>query len=737
MNKIQAIVCATALATAGGFAAGNEKPSISPLMRVQVASAQQSAHTAISKSRASSDEAEETFIPAIIRIDETLGEAAIPPYVTLLSRRGDLAIVNVPKEHINEIMSAPGIIRMESGICAVPAMDEARAFCGLNEVQTGMPDLPRSFDGTGVVCGFTDIGFDPEHVNFLNQSTGESRVKLLVNYDRYIAEPETASSEAEFKSWVTDNSENWHATHVAGILAGSYNGHEAPYMGVAPGAEIVGTTSSLEAPYLLAGCDRVVDYARSQGKPAVINMSISSFTGPRDGTTLFNEYMSRIAEDAVVCISAGNDGNRSTGCFRFIPDDNRPAVEARAIGSNWDCIEVSGVADFWSRDSKTFTVEPIVWDDLEHRIAVTLPGLDPLKEVTHVVYSSDSIPELSALDKFNGLIVMSCETNPENGRFNTAMAIQYTNNDGEHYSGAYDASKSRYHVGFRVSSAENAAVDCHVSSSLMMMSCSDVTTPAFTNSLTINDLCCGEGVISVGAFCTRTTVPVIGVDNLRIVTSDEPGAPAGFTSFGNTPAESLPHISAPGAPIISSVSEPHILASEARESEYSAVVKSEHRHHHWGEASGTSMSSPYAAGVFALWLQADPTLTPAELKSIACETALTPAIDPANPRWGAGMIDALAGLRHILASSSLAEVVTAPSSIEFRTDGTTMFCTSLRTPLTAVEAYAPDGRILGRTVPGNDPFEASLTLSVTPGSVVIATAVTADGERHSTRLLMR
>ena len=742
-----------------GAAESASPASLSPLTRVLLA---REAEKAESRSRTETEE--EEYIPVILRLDESAPDP-IPGFVHLLSRRGDLAIVNVPAPRVSELLSAPGILRMESGVCALPAMDLARAYCGLDEVRDGSSGLPRSFDGSGVVCGFTDIGFDPAHINFSDPADGSSRVKLLYNYNPSLPLPETASTPAEIAAWQTDNSSEWHATHVAGILAGSYNAPAAPYIGVAPAAEIVGTTSSLNAPYLLAGCDRVIDYAKSQGKPAVINMSISSFTGPRDGSTLFNQYMARVADEAAVCISAGNDGDRSSGYFRFTPSHSRPLVEARVLGSDWSAINVAGVADLWSADSAPFSVQPFIWDDLEKKICLTLPSLDPDAGTDYLEFSSADTPALSSLGDFTARVILTCELNPENKRFNTALGIEYHNNNGEDYPGPYDPAKSRYHIGFRVSAPQNAAIDCHVSSSLMMMSCAGSTAPAFSNLLTINDLCCSPGVISVGAMCTRSSVPVIGSDLLRVVTTSNPGDPASFTSFGDTPLGALPHISAPGAPIISSVSEPYIIAEEIPEDKYSARIEASGRAHHWGEASGTSMSSPFTAGVFALWLQADPSLTPADLLRVARETASSPSSVsdpgsslsspspsligsnscsvrppeggcspsvPADPRWGAGIIDPLAGLCAILSASSLSSVTAEPPAAEFRLLGTTLLCTPLRAPLLSLSAYAPDGRLLASASKSS---KISLPLP-SSSPVIIAVALLSDGSRHSARFLL-
>ena len=65
--------------------------------------------------------------------------------------------------------------------------------------------------------------------------------------------------------------------------------------------------------------------------------------------------------------------------------------------------------------------------------------------------------------------------------------------------------------------------------------------------------------------------------------------------------------------------------------------------------SGTSMAAPTVTGTIALWLEADPTLTPAELKDIICRSARTDSFTEAKPdQFGNGKIDAKRGLELVL-----------------------------------------------------------------------------------------
>jgi subtilisin family serine protease/chitodextrinase len=68
----------------------------------------------------------------------------------------------------------------------------------------------------------------------------------------------------------------------------------------------------------------------------------------------------------------------------------------------------------------------------------------------------------------------------------------------------------------------------------------------------------------------------------------------------------------------------------------------------WYYASGTSVSSPIAAGVAALLLQYDPTLTPAEVKEILKDSAEDRGPTGPDNTYGWGVIDAVTALDSVL-----------------------------------------------------------------------------------------
>jgi hypothetical protein len=111
-----------------------------------------------------------------------------------------------------------------------------------------------------------------------------------------------------------------------------------------------------------------------------------------------------------------------------------------------------------------------------------------------------------------------------------------------------------------------------------------------------------------------------------------------------------PDVVAPGTNVVSAYShiyhpEKHVVAS----SEFDGTL------YHWGADSGTSMSAPVVAGVIALWLEANPELTPDDIRGVLSRTCRQPeaGISYPNATYGLGEIDAYRGLLDVLGLTAI------------------------------------------------------------------------------------
>lgn len=145
----------------------------------------------------------------------------------------------------------------------------------------------------------------------------------------------------------------------------------------------------------------------------------------------------------------------------------------------------------------------------------------------------------------------------------------------------------------------------------------------------------GKDVISVGSYASSSD----GSSAIKHISD--------FSSRGPLIDGTMkPEITAPGEVIVSAIPDSRGVSYYQ---EYSTKVDG--KKYYYGSMQGTSMSSPYATGVLATWLQAKPDLTRDEVLEIFAETSIRDQYtgsDLPNNTWGYGKIDAWHGILKIL-----------------------------------------------------------------------------------------
>lgn len=123
---------------------------------------------------------------------------------------------------------------------------------------------------------------------------------------------------------------------------------------------------------------------------------------------------------------------------------------------------------------------------------------------------------------------------------------------------------------------------------------------------------------------------------------------APFSSIGPTAKGAIkPDIAAPGVTILSAYSNNYLVCDPLfgclpDPYAYGCGIGC------YNVLSGTSMATPYVSGVAALMLQANPSLTPAQIKQIIAETAQDRLTAGKDVAYGDGLIDALAAVKRAM-----------------------------------------------------------------------------------------
>ena len=187
-------------------------------------------------------------------------------------------------------------------------------------------------------------------------------------------------------------------------------------------------------------------------------------------------------------------------------------------------------------------------------------------------------------------------------------------------------------------------------------------------------------VISVGATTYRNHIINLEGDTMAYWAGAN-GLLVEFSSTGPTmDGRTKPDCVAPGNNIISSYNsfylENHPNANDNRWDVERFPFQG--RTYAWNTNSGTSMSTPAVGGAVALWLQACPTLSPADVLGLLQRTCRhpDPDLDYPNNLYGHGEIDVYAGLLDLLLSpEAIGDIPRKHTAARFTLKGNTLHVT--------------------------------------------------------------
>ena len=571
---------------------------------------------------------------------------------------GDIATAQVPKQRLREVSQMARVRSLQTATPMSLCNDAARSASRVNQIH-GSEHVPMPYTGKGIVVGMVDVGIDFNNVEFRDEN-GDNRIKsvYLPSVDGgekpVIGENELPGSIYESPELIanltTDCDDMSHGTHTTTTAAGSYRGNG--FYGVATDAEIVACAmpeEELTDVNIANSVAYIFDYADRVGKPAVVNMSLSANMGPHDGTSMLSQAIANVTGEGKICVlSIGNDGYLRLKLKKRIEaetDTMRTFLE-----NLYKAYVANGEVDVWASNNQPFKAQFVVYNRSKNAI--------DYQTEWYVATDEDDEPitikaeEDDYLGKnYSGEITFASGVG-DNGKMEiyTYFDLQYTCTKEE---------ARNYYFGLRYTAAVGTELTAWSSTSTQLVGNGKSGWLEGTPEGAINDMATGEGVISVGGYATKTTVPHIeGEANYTSSSVGDIMRASGYGADENGVMQ--PMITAPGYMLVSAMNRYDKSIADMR-SEMAAIETIDGIEYMWREMGGTSMSSPIVAGIVASWLQADNHLDADQVKEILEATSVRDEfITESNAnRWGYGKIDALAGLQYIL-KSGLDEAAISP-----------------------------------------------------------------------------
>ena len=631
------------------FAQRPRYEKMSPFVREAMASA-------LATKQLTRSQSDDRLLTAFVRIDGNSAEVLRLYGCKELARVGDISIAAIPLSSLGALSCGRQVKRIETGRRCSIQMDTTRLVVNAEKVYTG-EGLPQSYTGHGVVVGVQDIGFDLTHPNFYSADMSQYRIKALwdqlsrdtIGSTLYVGRDYVGRDALLKLEHPIDGETQTHGTHTAGIAAGSGaegNGDISPYRGMACDADLVLVDNAADNASLIdpkdyykftyatdaLGFKYIFDYAERMHQPCVINFSEGSSQDFHGYDQLYYELLAKlIGPGRIIVSSAGNDGARNSYIHKNIGKE-RAGAFIMGNEKRFSCT---------AKSKQTFTFRVSVYDNV----------------------ASPQIVDISTVNVCNAQDSLLTDSLLIGGKKYIWRVLAYPN--------SYDTSETAYD--FQISSpsklgdspqvslqvmGRDADIELYRMSGYMFPHSLDPVLDAGNCRYTIFSPSSSPDVICVGSTSYRTQF-VNYLGEKKVYDSGQKGIRSAFSAMGPTlDGRIKPDVMAPGQNIISSYSTFFINNPK----NVNASVKSDVRHfeyngrtYAWNANAGTSMSAPVVTGAIALWLQADPTLTPADCLEIFAKTCshYDTSLSYPNNLYGYGQIDVAAGLREVLRRKAL------------------------------------------------------------------------------------
>ena len=617
--------------------------------------------------------------------------------VTIRGRIGQQAIVQVPLDKVEAIAQVDGVLRVDVGHKGELKTDVSREVTGVNLLNGSHPTVPSPFTGKGVTVCVIDIGLDFNHPAY-KDAQGRSRIKCVYNTisdkGRKFVYDDPVAGTIEFPGSVFDTPElisklvydtklAAHGGHTTGIAAGSLS--PQGFGGMAPDADIVylalstlfteddvdtdtGITAESETlqdpdPTQDAQTHQILEqhlafanaYAQQSDQPMVLSASLGSHMGPHDGTGTVPEAVSALSKTAIPVFASSNEGG--SGChvyYQFAEDKPSFSVGLLAFPTTYEPEDADPDYPFYTKFSNEVRGYTRPGQGGEISLRLNMVATDSKKAILDYIWSSpavtgtlggpDQMVTINSADYpevekyFRGKVYLAIRTLDSGRQELTIIPYGYC---AKAKDGAY------YALTITVAGSSGTAVDLWQDTYKFVPYVGEGYITG-DDVISANDWASTPDVISVGAWCANTTdrANEQGNENQDQSETYTLGDIAYFSSYGKMfNGVTQPTVCAPGVNVVSAGNQYNDVVNGVAPTYIETMTW---QGYPYVSMSGTSMACPAAAGIIALWLQANPKLTLADVKDVLANSCDNDEFTEKNPaRWGYGKINAKKGLDYI------------------------------------------------------------------------------------------
>ena len=569
---------------------------------------------------------------------ETDKNSRLPSFININSYGDKISTVSLKASDIERIKDISSIKKFSISKKLHLVLDSSKIYGDCNSIY--LKSIPETkVKGDGVVVGIVDIGFDYTNPAFKDKN-GDLRIMAVwdqsdttgvnpsgYDYGSFLK----SSKEILNKKHCSSSKNNFHGTHVAGIATGREVIDSLPFSGVAPNAKIILVSTTMTDSDIYDGVTFIEKYAREHNMRSVINLSLSSSVGPRDGTSQLERGYENLANNGFLIVNAaGNSG----GINQHLRADIKSGDTVKTYAGDLATKPI----DFWGENGYNFTVITEI--------------VDKAKDST--IYQS------SPINIHSGIIDTSITIDGKSlSLFYGADSLNSSNKKSEIILYFQDSSSTlynNYRIKLLITSDDIGVINCWNSQYSGFTSLDKDGYINGDNNSTIGDGgSSSKGVITVGSFKVRKGyLNYLGeYQTLHPLDNGIVEDLSWFSSLGPTTDSRIkPEIVAPGHEVISTLNSYTNLYGYSDSSIITNKFIYNNREYSYGAAGGTSMASPFVTGAIALLLQVDSSLKRddilAVIKNSSKQDQFTGNISTnGSNSWGYGKVDVRAMVEEV------------------------------------------------------------------------------------------